>query len=224
MQAVVCNCNDLWWWIITAFSGIFMLCGVEDCFDEHHAMGYCRFHYARWREAVALRSAGNEQFSCTPEDVGADESAASNCQVKGCGLPGHQQGWCVGHYAKWRRGLPASLIVNNRICVADDCERPVRCKGLCALHYQRFRNERIKVETSDRYETEADSTPVIISQPEMPDTHKIVGVMALRGRLSIKKIAKKFEVTESMVLRIFESHELSEGSRFFEEAGISELA
>lgn len=77
------------------------------------------------------------------------------CRVRGCGSPVEAMSLCKYHLAYYHRceehDLDAWLQKMNRRpvvvsrrrgpteCIAPGCNRPVKCQGLCGMHYSRWR-------------------------------------------------------------------------------------
>ena len=68
------------------------------------------------------------------------------CQIDWCNGKYHGRGFCRPHYMAWKKhGDP--LIKNkeakghwiNEQCAFISCCLPVKCKGLCRMHYQQYR-------------------------------------------------------------------------------------
>lgn len=68
----------------------------------------------------------------------------SSCTVSGCDRQNHARGYCLSHYAQFKRGLSPSEPIKARVmqklpeCEEDGCSEPVKAKGLCRMHYQRL--------------------------------------------------------------------------------------
>lgn len=64
-------------------------CSVDGCVRNHHARGWCRAHYNRWRRTG---TAGPSRFrSWRRGEV---------CAVDGCTQQHHSGGYCATHYAR----------------------------------------------------------------------------------------------------------------------------
>ena len=67
------------------------------------------------------------------------------CSVAGCEKPVRARGWCVAHWARWRRyGDPLTTLRRppgspRLICSMQDCESVVIQHGLCEKHFGRLR-------------------------------------------------------------------------------------
>lgn len=58
------------------------------------------------------------------------------CKADGCGKVcggGSGLGWCAGHYSAQRLADPATPR-----CKIEECDRPIRGRGWCGLHYARW--------------------------------------------------------------------------------------
>ena len=66
------------------------------------------------------------------------------CSVAECQREHHARGWCLTHYMQFKRGAEPAGLIRSRVrekppeCVEDGCLEPVKAKGLCKAHYQRF--------------------------------------------------------------------------------------
>jgi hypothetical protein len=66
----------------------------------------------------------------------------STCSIDGCSGKHKANGWCVKHYAAWRRyGDPLGSAPPKPVmlCRIDDCGGRVEAKSLCNRHYLHFR-------------------------------------------------------------------------------------
>lgn len=67
----------------------------------------------------------------------------STCLIADCGKPPcNSRGWCNAHYMRFRThgdplggGPPKVVSWAGATCMSPRCTRKVRCKGLCASHY-----------------------------------------------------------------------------------------
>lgn len=70
-----------------------------------------------------------------------------NCSVNDCERKADALGWCMKHYARWRRTGDANSPVkgtggrkaSNATCSVDTCDRLAHSKGWCEKHYLRYR-------------------------------------------------------------------------------------
>ncbi len=57
------------------------------------------------------------------------------CQVPNCKRPYRAKGYCVTHYAKWRRGEADLKKQRYKVCSKEECRKPMFRWGLCEEHY-----------------------------------------------------------------------------------------
>jgi len=80
------------------------------------------------------------------EKVAADREAGKyRCQFDACGviLAGRENRWCAAHLivTTAARRMPDNLKLQ---CSEDSCERPVRARKLCSMHWGRVRDAEVK--------------------------------------------------------------------------------
>ena len=67
---------------------------------------------------------------------------AKECAEAGCALKVRALNLCNNHYQKFNRNLKnpknPKPLKEIKICTAQDCDRPVICKGYCKRHYKTF--------------------------------------------------------------------------------------
>ena len=67
---------------------------------------------------------------------------AKECAEAGCVLKARALNLCSNHYQKFNRNLKnpknPKPLKEIKICTAQDCDRPVICKGYCRQHYTTF--------------------------------------------------------------------------------------
>jgi hypothetical protein len=88
--------------------------------------------------------------------------ATRNCSVPGCNRGGYiTKGYCKTHYARYlRRGDAGGAALMHAVsnagkeCIADSCARQVTARGMCLMHYKRYR----KNGTLDRRSLESDAS------------------------------------------------------------------
>src|SRR5215207_7705692 len=70
------------------------------------------------------------------------------CSVPECDNPHKSSGFCMNHYARWKRTgspypSPSAKPHGNRKyenrCLVEGCPRPHRTKGYCQMHYLRLK-------------------------------------------------------------------------------------
>ena len=69
------------------------------------------------------------------------------CSAKECERKAEALGFCMKHYARWRRTGDANSPVrgtggkrpSNAICSVETCTEPAESRGWCSAHYQRWR-------------------------------------------------------------------------------------
>lgn len=111
-----------------------MRCTHAKCVKMVFALSLCREHYRK---------------------------AYTQCFIDGCRRPVHCKNVCRSHYRKgrsvpsppcsvprckkkaWMRGKCRKHFVSEKPiqCMRTDCKRPVRCSGLCTMHYFRERRK-----------------------------------------------------------------------------------
>lgn len=66
------------------------------------------------------------------------------CKIINCTRKTMARGWCLVHYARWRKhGDPTKLVnlVNiGQFCIAPNCLNKAKVKARCAMHHARFIN------------------------------------------------------------------------------------
>ncbi len=93
------------------------------CSDKNYAKGYCRRHYAKWRES-------NISKVCS----------VSECSKKVYTL---KSGLCRGHHIRMQKGTeintPLKVHDSSQGCKADRCGDKHYAHGYCKLHDSRYR-------------------------------------------------------------------------------------
>lgn len=105
------------------------LCSIPDCGKPYHSRGWCKAHYARWRNHGSPTGKAPSWARPTTE-----------CVVSGCARlasreSGGRRGMCERHYREWKeaRGLP------RRQCSINGCDEPALTRGWCIAHYARWK-------------------------------------------------------------------------------------
>ena len=64
------------------------------------------------------------------------------CSVSGCYKPARVRGWCVKHYARWKRHGDVNTVLQERNpdqgCSIEGCDNPHMGRGWCAKHWARW--------------------------------------------------------------------------------------
>lgn len=60
------------------------------------------------------------------------------CQGEACGvtLSGTQRKWCAEHLSEAQRSAPRDSLAKS--CTENGCDRPLRARGMCAMHWRRW--------------------------------------------------------------------------------------
>lgn len=110
-----------------------MHCAIVGCNGKHHALGWCRIHYERWKRHGDPLSI--KRLPCSG-DV---------CAVAACDRVierGGAHGWCKQHYKRWLKyGDPGQTPIGDRKpkgCKIDGCDRKHYGLGWCNIHYRRW--------------------------------------------------------------------------------------
>src|ERR1035441_7715441 len=88
----------------------------------------------------AVSGSGNYQYE-------SDRLRRMTCSAKKCERKAEALGFCMKHYARWRRTGDANSPVrgtggkrpSNAICSVETCTEPAESRGWCSAHYQRWR-------------------------------------------------------------------------------------
>lgn len=73
--------------------------------------------------------------------------AKRTCSVPECGRRHYGKSYCTAHYKRWKAtGIagPAEIAQpqaapRQRACTSEGCKKPLKCRGLCEMHYGRLR-------------------------------------------------------------------------------------
>lgn len=90
-----------------------------------------------------------------------DDSQNPPCEVAGCDRRARSRvsrlgfDYCAYHYDHWIKSgrvspgpsKPLKGVAKGRECVEEGCDKPVRCRGLCATHYSRVIHEKAKAKS-----------------------------------------------------------------------------
>src|SRR5699024_11188309 len=85
------------------------VCSVKDCGKKHHAKGYCKAHYSRWKRH------GN------PLAIVYERGKYTVCKVDGCNDKHYGNGYCIKHNARFKaHGDPLTLLKDpERTCSVE---------------------------------------------------------------------------------------------------------
>ena len=66
------------------------------------------------------------------------------CSALTCDREYYSRGFCIAHYARWKKWGDIREDVPIRtpaptVCSVEDCERAGHCRGFCSAHYSRLR-------------------------------------------------------------------------------------
>jgi hypothetical protein len=109
-------------------------CEAKGCSREHYAKSFCKAHYTQVMRHGRL----------TPE---RERGAVRPCGAKGCARLASVNAHCRKHARQIRthgRLTPELERERHEGCRVARCKHPHRAKGLCAVHYNAARWQRIK--------------------------------------------------------------------------------
>lgn len=73
-------------------------------------------------------------------EEGLAMKATRICSVHDCQANVHAKGFCLTHYARWKRtGSTETTRVTLTTCTVDGCEHPHAARGLCRTHIARLK-------------------------------------------------------------------------------------
>lgn len=100
------------------------------------------------------------------------------CLVNGCNEKYHGRGYCRQHYNAWKRhGDP--LIKKKETkghslgmeCIFVSCDLPVKCKGLCRMHYKQALSMAIRADNEQHDIIHAMQERIMRLEREVRCTH-----------------------------------------------------
>jgi hypothetical protein len=109
-------------------------CSVNDCTNQAIARNLCKKHYQRWKRY------GDPLF------VPRAHEKRSTCIIDGCEKKPepNMKGYCRSHYYRLKRYKDPFVEIRtyskrNQHCIIEDCNSPVKARGMCEKHYCRWR-------------------------------------------------------------------------------------
>jgi hypothetical protein len=110
-------------------------CSLADCDKPHKGNGYCHTHNTLFKR------------NGTPERL--PKRVPAVCKVDGCDNPEHgKKGYCEAHLKRIKEtGSPQAdkplrispqVYAPGHVCSIDDCDKPVKHRGWCSVHYKRW--------------------------------------------------------------------------------------
>ncbi len=60
--------------------------------------------------------------------------AEQKCSIEGCKRPYRAKGYCIVHYAAWRRGEVEGHKGRYKLCSKEACKKPAGRWGVCDEH------------------------------------------------------------------------------------------
>lgn len=105
------------------------ICSIPGCGKPYHSRGWCKAHYARWKNHGSPTGKAPSWARPTTECV------VNGCITLASREAGGRRGMCGHHYREWKesRDLP------RRQCSINGCDEPARTRGWCIAHYVRWK-------------------------------------------------------------------------------------
>lgn len=112
------------------------ICQVEECQNPKRALGYCVYHYRRFKVT------GDPNI--TLNDI-KKQNKPVICRIDNCNARPFVRDLCHNHHRRYiTYGDPQAVDLKQRAygtkkCSIDGCEKKHNAKGFCIMHYKRVK-------------------------------------------------------------------------------------